>query len=399
MENKKFKFTKKTTIMIITLILLIIIATATTIILVTNNQKTNSLEAQNEKSVANTQEAVENNNVKNQQAKEYTEEYVNKVQDASGDTVPVPKGYVGSKVAGENEIDTGYVIYEGEEEVDDTNVAEAKKTRNQYVWVPVYDTSKFYGTDSNGKLWGKIYNFSTSTSSSYDQVTGTAPNNWSESNGIMKISSKTSYREPDVVPKSGSTVYDGDSRLKKLGIGAETTQEFLMQLEKEFTNMIKSVEKYGGFYIGRYETGDLGKDVAVVRRMNTDINYQTWYTMYEKCKKLKGSNKNVQTGMIWGNQYDRTLMWLIESGNKTKEQVIDDSKDWGNYKNVSFEYENSSGSIVKKNANNSTRIPTGSSEFTKANNIYDLAGNVWDWTAEACGTGSRVLRRRLLQQL
>ena len=394
MENKKFKFTKKTTIMIITLILLIIIATATTIILVTNNQKTNSLEAQNEKSVANAQEAVENNNAKKQQAKEYTEEHVNKIQDASGDTVPVPKGYVGSKVAGENEIDTGYVIYEGEEVVDDTNVAEAKKTRNQYVWVPVYDTSKFYGKDSNGKLWGKIYQFSTSTSSDYDQATGTKPYNWSESNGIMKISSKTSYREPDVVPKSGSTVCDGDSRLKKLGIGAETTQEFLMQLEKEFTNMIKSVEKYGGFYIGRYETGDLKKDVAVVRRMNTDIGSQTWYTMYEKCKKLKGSNKNVQTGMIWGNQYDRTLMWLIESGNKTKEQVIDDSKDWGNYRNTTFEYENNSGSMVTKT--DSTRIPTGSSEFTKANNIYDLAGNVLDWTAEAYYTDDRVMRRRLL---
>ena len=33
--------------------------------------------------------------------------------DSSGDKVPVPNGYVGSKVAGENEIDTGYVIYEG----------------------------------------------------------------------------------------------------------------------------------------------------------------------------------------------------------------------------------------------------------------------------------------------
>ena len=392
MENKKFKFTKKTTIMIITLILLIIIATATTIILVTNNQKTNSLEAQNEKSVANTQEAVENNNVKNQQAKEYTEEYVNKVQDASGDTVPVPKGYVGSKVAGENEIDTGYVIYEGEEEVNDTNVAEAKKTRNQYVWVPVYDMSKFYGTDSNGKLWGKIYNFTMDSGSNIDEITGTKPYNWSESNGIMKISTKTSYREPDIL-----TQYDTESGLKKAGLGIGR-QDFIIELEKEFTNMIKSVEKYGGFYIGRYETGDLKKDVAVVRRMNTDIGSQTWYTMYEKCKKLKGSNKNVKTGMIWGNQYDRTLMWLIESENKTKEQVIDDSKDWGNYNNTTFEYENSSGSIVTKKEGSSTRIPTGSSEFTKANNIYDLAGNVYDWTAEAYYTYGRVLRRRLLQR-
>ena len=56
----------------------------------------------------------------------------------------------------ENEIDTGYVIYEGEEEVTEANVEEARKTRNQYVWVPVPDASKIYGTDAKGKKWGKL---------------------------------------------------------------------------------------------------------------------------------------------------------------------------------------------------------------------------------------------------
>ena len=77
--------------------------------------------------------------------------YMHVEEDASGDEVPVPNGFVGSKVTGENEIDTGYVIYSGEEEVNDNNVVEAQKTRNQYVWVPVVDINKFYGTDANGK--------------------------------------------------------------------------------------------------------------------------------------------------------------------------------------------------------------------------------------------------------
>ena len=111
--------------------------------------------------------------------------------DSSGDKVPVPNGYVGSSVTGENEIDTGYVIYEGEEEVTDSNVADAQKSRNQYVWIPVPDISKFYGTDTNGKKWGKRYQFSSSTSSSYDEITGTKPYNWSESNGVMTINSIT----------------------------------------------------------------------------------------------------------------------------------------------------------------------------------------------------------------
>ena len=312
--------------------------------------------------------------------------------DASGDKVPVPNGFVGSSATGENEIDTGFVIYEGEEEVTDSNVADAQKTRNQYVWIPVPDPSTFYGTDANGKKWGKNYTFSTSTSSSYDQVTGTRPYNWSESNGVMSISSLTNYREPDVVPKSSTTAYDMDSRLRTLGLGAETTHEFLMQLEKEFNKMIESVEKYGGFYIGRYETGDLNQNEAVVQKGNTNISSQTWYTMYKKCKTLSNNNNNVVTGMAWGNQFDRTLMWLIESGAKTKEEISSNSTSWANYGNATFEYTNSSGSVVTKNSGSYVRIPAGSTDYTKANNIYDLAGNVYDWTMEANSSRKRVMR-------
>ena len=319
-------------------------------------------------------------------------EHMHVEEDASGDKVPVPNGYVGSSVAGENEIDTGYVIYEGEEAVTDSNVADAQKNRNQYVWVPVPDISKFYGTDANGKKWGKIYTFSSSTSSGYDEITGTQPYNWSESNGVMTISSKTNYREPDVVAKYSSTGYDMDSRLKTLGIGAKTTHEFLNQLEKEFNNMVASVEKYGGFYIGRYETGNINQDTPVIQKGNTNISSQTWYNMYKRCKNIKGANTNVETGMIWGNQWDRTLMWLIETGSKTKEQIADDSTSWGNYNNATFEYVNSSGSTVTKNENSGTKIPTGNTEYTKANNIYDLAGNVYDWTMEAYSTVNRVYR-------
>ena len=314
-------------------------------------------------------------------------EYMHVEEDASGDKVPVPNGYVGSSVAGENEIDTGYVIYEGEEAVTDSNVADAQKNRNQYVWVPVPDISKFYGTDANGKKWGKNYSFSSSTSSSYDEITGTKPYNWSESDGVMTISSKTSYREPDIVKS-----YDYDSTLKTRGLGAKTTHEFLNQLEKEFNNMIVSVEKYGGFYIGRYETGNINQETPVVQKGNTNISSQTWYNMYKRCKNIKGDNTNVETGMIWGNQWDRTLMWLIETGSKTKEQIADDSTSWGNYNNATFEYVNSSGSTVTKNENSGTKIPTGNTEYTKANNIYDLAGNVYDWTMEAYSTSIRVYR-------
>ena len=61
--------------------------------------------------------------------------------------------------------------------------------------------------------------------------------------------------------------------------------------------------------------------------------------------------------MIWGNQWDRTLMWLMECNakdettGKSKEEVISDSTSWGNYYNATFTYTNSSGVTATKNEN------------------------------------------------
>ena len=365
--REKLKQRKLIFIIISIVLVLLIIAGVTTAILINKNQ------AKMETAKSETNTTTTTNTIGGKVSTTNTEnnEEIQAImkQDASGDDVPVPEGYVGSSATGENEIDTGYVIYEGTEPVTDSNVETAKTTRNQYVWVPVPDASKMYGTDANGKKWGKLYWFATSSSNAnYDELTGSYPNNWSETNGVMKITSSTQYREPDVV-----RTYDINSMLKTTRLGVESTQEFLMQLEKEFNNMIKSVEKYGGFYIGRYETGSLSQEKAVVVKGNSDIGSQTWYEMYKKCKELKGSNNKVETGMIWGSQWDRTLMWLVESKDKTKEQICN-STDWGNYSNSTGEAE------------------AGYSESWKANNIYDLAGNVYDWTMEASSSGIRVLR-------
>ena len=359
--------------------------------------------SQNIKLAKNNNEEQEVEESKSQEIVLEDNKYMHVETDASGDSVPVPNGFVGSKVTGENEIDTGFVIYEGEEKVTDSNVQTAQTSRNQYVWIPVEDISKFYGTDTNGKGWGKIYNFTTGTDSSntFDEETGTYANNWRESNGVMSISDTTyGYREPDVLSD-----YDTPYYLKTYKVSEDSKLDFLMRQEVDFNNMVDSVEKYGGFYIGRYETGDLSKEEAVVRKGNTDIGSQTWYAMYEKCKDLRGDNLNIKTGMIWGNQWDRTLMWLMECNaenpetGKTKEEVISDSTSWGNYRNATFTYTNSSGVTATKNENSITRIPTGSTEYTKANNIYDLAGNVTDWTMEAYYTSSRVCRGSFLRRL
>ena len=314
--------------------------------------------------------------------------------DSSGDKIPVPNGYVGSKATGENEIDTGYVIYEGEEEVNDSNVEEAQKTRNQYVWIPVPDVTTMYGTDENGKKWGKLYDFTMATGDNIDPVTGAKPLNWSEENGIMRIINKSSNLEPEIGTNFQNKIsIDTESKLHlyENQLKISTAHEFLNKLEKEFNSMIESVEEYGGFYIGRYETGNISKNKAVIKKGNNNIGGQTWYTKYIKCKELKYMD-DALTGMIWGCQWDRTLMWLIETGNKTKGDICNNSVSWGNYVDSTFEYINTDGTLSIKEAENSKLIPTGSSEYTKANNIYDLSGNIRDLTMEELTNFCRIYR-------
>ena len=80
----------------------------------------------------------------------------------------------------------------------------------------------------------------------------------------------------------------------------------------------------------------------------------------------------VKTNIIWGCLWDETLQWLVESGSKTYAE-IKNSTSWGNYKDSTFKYEDTNGIEATKNTLNSTKIPTGSSEYTNDNIIYDMS--------------------------
>ena len=293
-------------------------------------------------------------------------EKVDPVESEDGITVPVPKGYVASKATGEKTVEDGFVIYEGTDEVNDTNKDIAQTTRNQFVWVPVANPSEMYGTDSTGKKWGKLYEFSSS---------GIIANNWTEKDGVMSITSITSNREPDIVTK-----YDGSDAKYASSftstIGNITGAQFKAQLETEFNSMIASVERYGGFYIGRYETGNLSQAEAVVVKNNSNIGSQIWYTQYNKSKGV-AANSNVTTSMIWGCQRDAVMRWMYNSGNNDKKTYTYDSTGKGNY------YDGT---------NREQLIATGTVDEYAVNNIYDMAGNAYDWTIEADYTDSRVFR-------
>ena len=288
------------------------------------------------------------------------------VRSSDGVDVPVPTGYTASSASDENSVKGGFVIYEGTEAVTDSNKWEAQCNRNQYVWVPIADISDMYWRNqTTGKKYGTWYNFDKSATT-------------------YAKGANHSY-EPQ------TTSRDIQSTYLTQYLNGMTREDFLMEMEIDFDKMLNSVATYGGFYIGRYQTGDLSQATPVVKRMNTDLVKQTWYTMWKKARKLSGTSAGVQ--MIWGIQWDETLKWLIDTGAKTYAEVGQDSKSWGNYYNSSFTYyTNTSKSTATKSANSRTRIPSGAYEGANANNVFDLAGNVLDWTLESNGSGTGYYR-------
>ena len=258
---------------------------------------------------------------------------------------------------------------------------------NEWVWIPVdkatlatmyeesSDEKTLCGTTGETAVKTKLYSKSITigTDSNKTTMTRTTPG------------TSDDYREPDLVVGSDGSSYDAKDTNYKTILGETGTKEQLAQLfVDEYKAMIESVSKYGGFYIGRYELSEAGvqKDKATLTNTN-------WYNLYKKCTELNASDK-VETRMIWGCQWDVTMNWLISSGAKTSDEVNKDSSSWGNYYNTSVKADD--GTTVIKPSNTFQKLNTGKTTFTMANNIYDLAGNCYEWTQEASGTNYRAFR-------
>ncbi len=284
------------------------------------------------------------------------------VYDTEGVAVPVPNGFVASGADGEHTVKTGFVIYEGTDAVTTSNANAQSKIRNQWVWIPVSDPSRIY-EESDGKKTAKLWSFSSS--------------------GRTRL--LNDGREPDL-----ATEYDTVANLVNNGLIGTTPNGLYQELQTEFDATIESIKKYGGFYIGRYETGNMSAShrEPVIQRLNDDIDYVCWYGSYTKLKNLN-TNANIKANILWGCLRDETLQWLYETGNKTYAQLASDSTSWGNYYNSSFTYTTTSGGTATRSSGKFQKVPTGSTERHKANNIYDLAGNMWEVTMEAWSSSCR----------
>ena len=285
----------------------------------------------------------------------------------------------------------------------DTGLVIKDANGNEYVWVVVPRTIAVYKTTGLGKT--------TFTDADYTSI-----------ENDLKEYTKT-YRGST----SYSDTYTADD--KNVGWFADATAYNNLK-----NSMLKSVYENGGFYVGRYEAGI--ETTGTNRTSNTDKNSDGKYTMpsttpvtkadaypYTYVTRTQAQNlaSKVNAGtktisLMFGVQWDLVLAFMSKDTTKVNQEnlkeLISDSTTIGNYYNSTFQlsqtgqyavYSNyslsstwnpstksttnfvdsSRNKIAQSSNRNGILVTTGTSETNKVMNIYDIAGNVDEWTLES----------------
>ncbi len=279
-------------------------------------------------------------------------------------------------------IDTGLVIKDGKE--------------NEYVWVVVPRTAAVYKTTGLGKT--------TFTDADYTSIE-------------KDLKDYTSI----YVTESGySDLYYPDD--KNVGWFADETAYNNLK-----NSMLKSVYENGGFYVGRYEAGIGTNRTSIEAQVNgkypvpttapvtkADAYPYTYVTRTQAQNLASNVNSGTKTSsLMFGVQWDLVLAFMHNKGNIEDSTLTSNSTTIGNYYNSTFDlnrgkyaqcgqlgntwknFDSALDSIVvsnettgkmKKTEQNSYQngilLTTGGTEQSKVMNIYDIAGNVYEWTLE-----------------
>ena len=250
-----------------------------------------------------------------------------KVTYSDGD-VWVPEGF---KVAGDSAstVQGGVVIED--------------KDRNQFVWVPVATLADYKRT---------AYSTNVAT-----EETDTATN----SIKINYSSSKNSEYFTEALPEDEKT----------------------------------SVERYKGFYIGRYEAGDKENTEAKTLRSSNDVTKTVtikanqapynYVTRTQAVSLAEGfttkQGYKAKTKLVSSYAWDTTIAFIQKVNSD-----YGSSSEEGNYKNTTFSYTDITGASKTKETDSRVLVPTG--QTTPVCNIYDMGGNVFEWTTESCSLTS-----------
>ena len=333
-----------------------------------------------------------------------------KIEGEKVTTPPIPSGF--SHVDG-TEINSGYVIQDGD--------------GNQFVWVPVDKNQKIkINVTSEAKI------DSISLKDPYgDDITladtdnlGTTYNNENiepNINGtyILTVTSgeETKTQELNVTSLYALRMWELDMLTEEIaqargyenldqlmqdyfsmpaGSKVEDTKNMICQAYKQgmFSNTDEnkeSVNDNGGFYIARYEASYLdGKAASKVSTSTSRTSSSTSLTngmlwnYISQTEALTKANEmytseDFTSSLPSGAAWDRTLSWLEETKQVSILELVGDSKTWGNYLDDEF-------------SNTEELINTGNFSKTEKNHIFDLAGNLWEWTTESHSSDGRVLR-------
>lgn len=130
-----------------------------------------------------------------------------------------------------------------------------------------------------------------------------------------------------------------------------------------------SIRTYKGFYIARYEAGkerSNGKSILVSKPNVLPWTQIVWEEARKQSLKMYKENGSFQTDLVNSYAWDTICNWIRDCGYN-----IDNSTEYGNYQN---------------SANGTKKVmETASNDRWKTNNIYDMAGNAWEYTTEEYG--------------
>ena len=273
-------------------------------------------------------------------------------------------------------------------------IQDATENGNQYVWVEVPKTTTVY---PNAGL-----NITEFTTDAYTKI----------ENDLHTYTS--TYRNGT----SYSDVHAADS-----SDGWFTSEQYTAQKQK----MLKSVYQNGGFWVAKYEAGLTEENnrtsetpvptIAPQSKANlVPYNYVT-RTEAKKLAEMVTYTKGKETytgSIMFGVQWDLVLKFIETKKLATDAKIVSklnsDSKDIGNYSNSTFiinrgkyavyssnslsntwnAYNTPTTNYVGENANKLAQssdgsgilLTTGAVDRNCLMNIYDIAGNVWEWTLE-----------------
>ena len=259
----------------------------------------------------------------------YTITKKNNYTDTEGNSATIPAGFQVSLKEGENKVSTGLVVRNAQD-------------LNEFVWIPV---------ENMGYKYDRYAFLTTQPADGIDEATNS-----------LKIKQLTD-----------SNYYFTEA------ISSDETE---------------SIEKYGGYYIGRYETGIEGY-TAFSETSDGTTNWtgytggnlsiqkgkQVWnYITRDKAKEVaEGLYTDAENGVISklcsSYAWDTALKFI-----QTNYSTYPTNSTQGNYSDTEFTYTDLDGNSQTKANGEAVLVPTG--QTTAVNNIYDMGGNVYEFTTE-----------------